>query len=127
MLVRSRWEVVGWGPQGPQGLQRTVPGTGEEGDDEGRENKGGDGQKGEGGGEGGGGQGGGVGEEGGGEEWMVTYFATTIFTPAGIDVYSRRKEGLGEGTLRAIMEGLKGVDGEAFGKLVEGVFEVVRD
>lgn len=66
-------------------------------------------------------------EEGGGEEWMVTYFATTIFTPAGIDVYSRRKEGLGEGTLRAIMEGLRGVDGEAFGKLVEGVFEVVGD
>jgi len=114
MLVRSRWEVVGWGPRGARG------GEGEEaegGDEEGakEECEGGEGEGKEGK------------EEGVREEWMVTYFAKTIFTPAGIDVYSRRKEGLGEGTLRAIMEGLRGVDGEAFGKLVEGVFEVVRD
>lgn len=110
---------MGWGPQGPQGSQETVSGKSEEGDGEGE----GEGGVGDGEGEGAGG------DEGRGvrEEWMVTYFTKTIFTPAGIDVYSRRKEGLRGETLRAIMEGWRGVEREGFGNLVEGVFEVLRD
>ncbi|KAJ5911765.1 uncharacterized protein N7473_001068 [Penicillium subrubescens] len=34
------------------------------------------------------------GEEELGNAWVVTYFAKTLFTPAGIDVYSRGKEGV---------------------------------
>lgn len=97
MVARSRWEVLGWGPQGTVSSQ----GAGGNGESEGR------------------------GDDG--EEWIVTYFAKTMFTPQGIDVYSRRKEGLSEGTLEGIIVGLRGVEGEGFGKLVEGVFEVLRE
>lgn len=56
---------------------------------------------------------------------MVTHFAKTPFTPAGVDVDSK-KEGLGEETLGAIMAGMGGVEGEAFGTLVQGLEEVGR-
>lgn len=62
-----------------------------------------------------------------GEQWVVTYFAKTLFTPAGIDIYSRRKEGLKEGTLAAVKEALKKVDVEAVKGLVGSIFEVKRD
>jgi hypothetical protein len=29
-------------------------------------------------------------------EWVVTYFASTLFTPAGLDIYSRNKDGLSD-------------------------------
>lgn len=32
-----------------------------------------------------------------GERWVVTWFAPSLFTPAGLDVYSSRKEGISEG------------------------------
>lgn len=31
------------------------------------------------------------------ERWVVTWFAPSLFTPAGVDVYSSRKEGVSEG------------------------------
>ncbi|KAL9112584.1 MAG: hypothetical protein Q9227_003155 [Pyrenula ochraceoflavens] len=64
-----------------------------------------------------------------GRDWVVTYFAKTLFTPAGVDVYSRGGEGLGGTALEGIKEAMvdlgKG-EGE-FGKLVEGLFEIKRD
>ncbi|KAJ7361587.1 hypothetical protein DFH08DRAFT_844622 [Mycena albidolilacea] len=27
-------------------------------------------------------------------EWVVTYFASTLFTPAGLDIHSHSKDGL---------------------------------
>jgi len=65
-----------------------------------------------------------------GEDWMTTYFAKTLFTPAGVDVYSRRG-GLSEGCLEGIKEALKGVGegpgDESFVKLVNELFEVKHD
>jgi hypothetical protein len=61
----------------------------------------------------------------GAEEWVVTYFQKTMFTPQGIDVYSRRKEGLSEGVLADIRRVLKDVKG--MGGLEGGLFEVKRD
>jgi hypothetical protein len=71
----------------------------------------------------------GWGEEEEGEEgqWVVTYFAKTLFTPAGIDIYSRRKEGLKEGTLQAVKEALGKVDAEVVRGLVGSIFEVKSD
>ncbi|KAL8775240.1 MAG: hypothetical protein Q9209_000246 [Squamulea sp. 1 TL-2023] len=69
----------------------------------------------------------GKGGEGEGNQWVVTYFAKTLFTPAGIDVYSRRKEGVGEGVLGKIREELGGSGDEAVRKLAGEIFEVVRD
>jgi hypothetical protein len=62
-----------------------------------------------------------------GNEWVVTYFAKTLFTPAGIDVYSRRREGLEGVVVDGILGALRGLGIEEIGGLVEGVFEVPRD
>jgi hypothetical protein len=58
---------------------------------------------------------------------VVTYFRKTLFTPAGIDVYSWRKEGLKEGTVVGIKEALRRVDSEVVRGLMEGLFVVESD
>jgi len=63
-------------------------------------------------------------EEGG---WAVTYFAKTLFTPAGIDVYSREKGGLSEGLQQRIEDEMKKIEDGNFRKMLEGVFEVKHD
>ncbi|MCJ1431982.1 hypothetical protein MMC27_001338 [Xylographa pallens] len=64
--------------------------------------------------------------EGAHRGWVVTYFAKSIFSPAGIDVYTRG-EALDEAVLERINEGLVAVEDEGFQKLVETMFEVKRD
>jgi hypothetical protein len=49
------------------------------------------------------------GQSGGVERWAVTWFAATLFTKEGIDVYSDRKEGISEALLGEIMAALKGL------------------
>ncbi|MCJ1405899.1 hypothetical protein MMC11_009130 [Xylographa trunciseda] len=58
--------------------------------------------------------------------WVVTYFAKSIFSPAGIDVYTRG-ESLEEAMLERINDGLMTVEDEGFQKLVGTMFEVKRD
>jgi hypothetical protein len=65
--------------------------------------------------------------KGEGGQWVVTYFAKTLFTPAGIDIYSRRKEGLSGRTLEAVKVALGKVDAEVVKGLVESIFEVKSD
>ncbi|KAJ8695575.1 hypothetical protein PTI98_008165 [Pleurotus ostreatus] len=65
--------------------------------------------------------------EGEEEQWAVTYFAKTLPTPAGLDIYSRSQQGLSDGLLGQIKEALKGIEDEGFQKLVDGLFEVPRD
>ncbi|MCJ1454422.1 hypothetical protein MMC28_004775 [Mycoblastus sanguinarius] len=62
-----------------------------------------------------------------GDQWAVTYFAKTLFTPAGVDVYSRKKEGLTESVLKSIKEALAGIENESVKKLAVEIFEVRRD
>ncbi|KAI1136635.1 hypothetical protein F5Y05DRAFT_99707 [Hypoxylon sp. FL0543] len=51
---------------------------------------------------------GGVGEMGEGvERWAVTWFAPTLFTQEGVDIYSDRKEGLSKETVEGIIKALK--------------------
>ncbi|MCJ1283379.1 hypothetical protein MMC26_002707 [Xylographa opegraphella] len=69
---------------------------------------------------------GGAADAGGEREWVVTYFAKSIFSPAGIDVYTRG-ESLEEAVLERINEGLVAVEDEGFQGLVETMFEVKRD
>lgn len=61
------------------------------------------------------------------EQWAVTYFAKTLFTPAGIDIYSRRREGSGEAFVEGVKEALLKIEGEAVKKLAGKLFEVVRN
>ena len=57
-------------------------------------------------------------------EWAVTYFAKTLFTPAGIDVYSRDEGGLGEEMVEHIKEALAKSEDDAVKKLADTLFEV---
>ena len=66
-------------------------------------------------------------EEGKGGQWLVTHFHKTIFTPEGIDVYSREKSGLSAEALEQITTALKGMEHEKFAKLVEALYEVRHD
>lgn len=61
------------------------------------------------------------------QQWAVTYFAKTLFTPAGIDVYSRRKEGLGDGVMQKIKDALGALEHEGVKGLVGDLFEIRRD
>lgn len=65
-------------------------------------------------------------EQGGtGNSWVVTYFAKTLFTPAGVDLYSR-KGNLAPQTVDSIKAGLAGLGGDV-AKLAEQIFEVKMD
>jgi len=68
------------------------------------------------------------------DEWMCTYFAKTLFTPAGIDFYSRRRAGLSERTVKRLKEELGVVndlgrrEGRAeMGRLIQGLFTIKYD
>ncbi|KAL6710502.1 hypothetical protein ACN47E_008550 [Coniothyrium glycines] len=64
-------------------------------------------------------------EEGSGNSWVVTYFAKTLFTPAGVDFYSR-KGSLTPQTIQSIKAALAGLGGDV-AKLAADVFEVELD
>ena len=69
----------------------------------------------------------GYGELDGGDRWAVSYFAKTMFTPAGIDVLSRKKEGVAADVLEAVKRALEELQDEGVRKLASGLFEVRRD
>jgi hypothetical protein len=56
---------------------------------------------------------------GGTERWAVTWFAPTVFTKEGLDIYCDRREGLSERTYAAIMEALRNVDAKQVVSMVE--------
>lgn len=53
------------------------------------------------------------------ERWAVTWFAPTVFTKEGIDVYCDRREGLSEGTYGMILDALKKVEAAELRDMVE--------
>ncbi|KAF2456901.1 hypothetical protein BDY21DRAFT_262276, partial [Lineolata rhizophorae] len=59
-----------------------------------------------------------------GTDWVVTFFSKTLFTPAGVDIYSRKKEGLRAETVEKIKEALKGSEDDGVAKLAETLFEI---
>ena len=61
----------------------------------------------------------------GGNQWVVTYFAKTLFTPAGVDLYSRKGQ-LKDDTIAGIREGLKGLGGDV-ANLAGELFIVASD
>jgi hypothetical protein len=67
----------------------------------------------------------GWGENDGG--WVVTFFAKTLFTPAGIDIYARRKGGLSEALLESIKTAMRGVEDEGFREQAGKIFQIEHD
>lgn len=68
---------------------------------------------------------------GGRVSWVVTWFESTLFTPAGLDIYSDRKDGVALGLYEMIVGSLRGLGREKgcaeLGKLVEEMFAVKID
>ncbi|KAF8305157.1 hypothetical protein DL93DRAFT_371183 [Clavulina sp. PMI_390] len=58
-----------------------------------------------------------------GDDWAVTYFSATLFTPAGIDIYSRSEGGVSKKLYENIVSQLTSGGGE-MQKLAESLFEV---
>jgi hypothetical protein len=59
-------------------------------------------------------------------DWVVTCFSKTMFTPPGIDIYTRKKASLSEETLQAIKNGLEEMADEEWANLVKSIYEVPR-
>jgi hypothetical protein len=55
--------------------------------------------------------------EKGAERWVVTWFAPSLFTPAGVDIYSSRKEGVSVGLYAEIEGALKALDAKEVAEL----------
>jgi hypothetical protein len=53
----------------------------------------------------------GWGETAAGEAWAVTWFAPTVFSQEGVDLYSSRKEGMSEELYQEVRKLLEGLDG----------------
>jgi hypothetical protein len=66
-------------------------------------------------------------EEGTGNKWVVTMFAKTLFTPAGIDVYAKHRAGLKPETVEGIKRALEGIEDADVKKLAPQVFEIKSD
>ncbi|EXJ82655.1 hypothetical protein A1O3_06468 [Capronia epimyces CBS 606.96] len=64
----------------------------------------------------------GYGDEEGG--WMVTYFQKTLFTPAGIDIYARRRGGLSSQLLAQIKHDIRAVKDQKFSTLALLLFPI---
>lgn len=59
------------------------------------------------------------------DDVAVTYFAKTLFTPAGIDIYSRSREGVNKEAYESIVQQIKG-HGNELEKLALDLFEIER-
>ena len=62
-----------------------------------------------------------------GERWVVTYFAKTLFTPSGVDVYSRSQNGLSEDLVTGIKNALNALESTDLKKFAQELFEIKRD
>ncbi|KAH8698554.1 hypothetical protein BGW36DRAFT_358086 [Talaromyces proteolyticus] len=62
-----------------------------------------------------------------GNQWIVTYFTKTLFTPAGIDIYSRNKDGLSQTTIDGILEALKNLENEEILEFANNIFQIPQN
>ena len=60
-------------------------------------------------------------------QWMVTYFAKTLFTPAGIDIYSRNKPGLPQATVDEILHALRELGVTEITELANTIFQIPQN
>lgn len=106
VIASSHWECLGFGIHAPHANDNDGDGEGN-GTEEGNGHSNGNGNP--------------------ENQWMVTYFAKTLFTPAGIDIYSRRKEGLPTAFVEEILGVLRGFDVGEITELADSVFQIPQD
>lgn len=63
--------------------------------------------------------------ERGGERWVVTWFAPSMFTPAGLDIYSSEKDGMSEQLHKDIITALEGMETKEIADLVKAEMKEV--
>lgn len=68
----------------------------------------------------------GEGVRGGKERWAVTWFAPTLFTKEGVDLYSDRKEGMSPALAEEILAALKGLGAAPLVQMVEADMKEVE-
>lgn len=66
----------------------------------------------------------GFGQTDDGNQWVVTYFAKTLFSPAGIDIYSRSKHGLPQDLVDAIFNALQELGVHEISALANSLFQI---
>ncbi|GAA5957807.1 hypothetical protein JCM21900_004558 [Sporobolomyces salmonicolor] len=61
-------------------------------------------------------------------EWAITYFSSTLFTPAGLDIYSRGPKALSDEFIDGLVEKLEALGCEVGGLVKDGgVFTIPHD
>lgn len=60
-------------------------------------------------------------------DWAVTYFAKTLFTPEGIDIYTRPGAKIPGALVEQIKKELKAVGDKSFQRLADDLFLVTHD
>jgi len=61
------------------------------------------------------------------EDWVVTYFASTLFTPAGLDIYVRKPQNFAKEKVQKLIEVCKSNEDEGVRKVSQEFFEIPRD
>lgn len=62
-----------------------------------------------------------------GAQWVVTYFAKTMWTAAGIDIYCHTADGITPELLSEIKAGLAQVQQPGFAELASKIFDIKHD
>lgn len=61
-------------------------------------------------------------------EWVVTYFASTLFTPAGLDIYARTARGVPDEMVEKLTKGIEELGGEVANLVKDGgMFRIPHD
>jgi hypothetical protein len=60
------------------------------------------------------------------ERWVVTWFAPSLFTPAGLDIYCSKKEGISGQLYKDISEALTNLEVKEMADLVEAEMQEVK-
>jgi hypothetical protein len=61
-------------------------------------------------------------------EWVVTYFASTLFTPAGLDIYSRTPRALSDEFVEGLIKEIDGLGGQVADLVKDGgMFRIPHD
>jgi len=61
------------------------------------------------------------------EDWVVTYFGSTLFTPAGLDIYVRNPKVFDREKVRKIIEACKKNEDPTVAQKSEAFYEIPRD
>jgi len=64
--------------------------------------------------------------EKGDEKWVVTWFAPSMFTPAGLDIYCSKKEGMSAALFKEIETALESLEAQEMAELAKNEMKPVQ-